>query len=189
MPDPRSSHSVGIWNCVESLFRTLDMKHSGVLKGDDAKLFLDKLLKLKLLELDAEALADLRALVDGEAGITIEAYTAVVLRGEQRQQFELRSKEDGHIVPGRFQQVVGFHDYSVTSQHPCYTTSSRDLGKKKPQVVDMPLRWHGAAGHFTKEFEMNVPGAKAVEVNQYRCRSLNVMQTKSKVHTSLDLPY
>ena len=45
----------------------------------------------------------------------------------------------------------------------------------------MPLRWHGAAGHFTKEFEMNVPGAKAVEVNQYRCRSLNVMQTKSKV--------
>ena len=73
----------------------------------------------------------------------------------------------------------------------------------------MPLRWHGAAGHFTKEFEMNVPGAKAVEVNQYRCRSLNVMQTKSKVrthylsplnllllahtsvqvHTSLDLPY
>ena len=28
---------------------------------------------------------------------------------------------------------------------------------------------------------MNVPGAKAVEVNQYRCRSLNVMQTKSKV--------
>jgi len=160
MPDPRSSHSVGIWNCVESLFRTLDMKHSGVLKGDDAKLFLEKLLKLKLLELDAEALADLRALVDGEAGITIEAYTAVVLRGEQRQQFELRSKvresdgrpalyaaiwlaleltvcsqEDGHIVPGRFQQVVGFHDYSVTSQHPCYTTSSRDLGKKKPQVT------------------------------------------------------
>jgi hypothetical protein len=75
------------------------------------------------------------------------------------------------------------------------------------QVVDMPLRWHGAAGHFTKEFEMNVPGAKAVEVNQYRCRSLNVMQTKSKVrtidpfpqtmqsnlksqvHSSLDLPY
>jgi len=49
------------------------------------------------------------------------------------------------------------------------------------QVVDMPLRWHGAAGHFTKEFEMNVPGAKAVEVNQYRCRSLNVIQTKSKV--------
>jgi hypothetical protein len=49
------------------------------------------------------------------------------------------------------------------------------------QIVDMPLRWHGAAGHFTKEFEMNVPGAKSVEVNQYRCRSLNVMQTKSKV--------
>jgi hypothetical protein len=110
------------------------------------------------------------------------------------------SQEDGHIVPGRFQQVVGFHDYSVQQQHPCYTTSSRDLGKKKPQVinskfvcrcvyishtdaqvVDMPLRWHGAAGHFTKEFEMNVPGAKSVEVNQYRCRSLNVIQTKSKV--------
>jgi hypothetical protein len=53
--------------------------------------------------------------------------------------------------------------------------------KRFAQVVDMPLRWHGAAGHFTKEFEMNVPGAKAVEVNQYRCRSLNVIQTKSKV--------
>jgi hypothetical protein len=44
-------------------------------------------------------------------------------------------QEDGHIVPGRFQQVVGFHDYSVQQQHPCYTTSSRDLGKKKPQVI------------------------------------------------------
>ena len=92
MPDPRSSHSVGIWNLVESLFRTLDMKKSGVLKGDDAKLFLEKLLKLKVMDLDAEAVSDLRALADGEPGITIEAYTAVVLRGEQRQQFELRSK-------------------------------------------------------------------------------------------------
>ena len=49
-------------------------------------------------------------------------------------------QEDGHIVPGRFQQVVGFHDYSVQSQHPCYTTSSRDLGKKKPQVIN---QWQG----------------------------------------------
>ena len=38
-------------------------------------------------------------------------------------------------MPGRFQQVTGFHDYSVQPQHPCYTTSSRDLGKKKPQVT------------------------------------------------------
>lgn len=92
MPDPRSSHAVGIWNLVENLFRTLDTKKCGVLHGDDAKLFVDKLLKLKVMELDAESISDLRALVDGEAGITIDSYSAVVLRGEQRQQHELRSK-------------------------------------------------------------------------------------------------
>jgi hypothetical protein len=155
MPDPRSSHAVGVWNLVENLFRTLDSKKSGVLRGQDAQLFNEKLIKLKVMDLDPEAVSDLRALADSDAGITIDSFTAVVLRGEQRQQHELRSKvpawlacaqliisvlikcfqEDGHIVPGRFQQVVGFHEYSVTAQHPCYTTSSRDLGKKKPQVI------------------------------------------------------
>jgi hypothetical protein len=83
---------VGIWNLVENLFRTLDTKKSGVLLGNDAKLFIEKLLKLKVMNLDPEAIADLRALADSDAGITIESYTAIVLRGEQRQLFELRSK-------------------------------------------------------------------------------------------------
>ncbi len=92
MPDPRSSHAVGVWNLVENLFRTLDSKKSGVLRGHDAHLFNEKLIKLKVMDLDPEAVADLRALADGEAGITIDSFTAVVLRGEQRQQHELRSK-------------------------------------------------------------------------------------------------
>ena len=92
MPDPRSSHAVGIWNLVENLFRTLDTKKGGVLQGHDARLFNEKLLKLKVMDLDAEAIADLQALADGEAGISVDSFTAVVLRGEQRQQFELRSK-------------------------------------------------------------------------------------------------
>ena len=74
------------------MFRTLDAKKGGVLQGHDARLFNEKLLKLKVMDLDAEAIADLQALADGEAGISMDSFTAVVLRGEQRQQFELRSK-------------------------------------------------------------------------------------------------
>jgi uncharacterized tellurite resistance protein B-like protein len=92
MPDPRSSHAVGIWNLVENLFRTLDAKKRGALQGDDAKLFIEKLLKLKVMDLDGEAVSDLRTLASDEAGITMDSFTAVVLRGEQRQQHELRSK-------------------------------------------------------------------------------------------------
>ncbi len=92
MPDPRSSHAVGVWNLVENLFRTLDSKKSGVLRGQDAQLFNEKLIKLKVMDLDPEAVSDLRALADSDAGITIDSFTAVVLRGEQRQQHELRSK-------------------------------------------------------------------------------------------------
>ena len=77
---------------VENLFRTLDAKKRGVLHGSDATLFIEKLLKLKVMDLDPEAVSDLRALAVSDAGITIDSYTAVVLRGEQRQQFELRSK-------------------------------------------------------------------------------------------------
>jgi hypothetical protein len=77
---------------VENLFRTLDAKKRGVLNGSDATLFIEKLLKLKVMDLDPEAVSDLRALAESDAGITIDSYTAVVLRGEQRQQFELRSK-------------------------------------------------------------------------------------------------
>ena len=74
------------------MFRTLDAKKRGVLLGSDATLFIEKLLKLKVMDLDPEAVSDLRALAESDAGITIDSYTAVVLRGEQRQQFELRSK-------------------------------------------------------------------------------------------------
>jgi len=28
-------------------------------------------------------------------------------------------------------------------QHPCFTTTSHDLGIKKPQQVDMPVKWRG----------------------------------------------
>ena len=74
------------------MFRTLDAKKRGVLHSSDATLFIEKLLKLKVMELDPEAVSDLRALAASDAGISIDSYTAVVLRGEQRQQFELRSK-------------------------------------------------------------------------------------------------
>jgi hypothetical protein len=103
MPDPRSSHAVGIWNLVENLFRTLDNKKCGVLKGDDAKLFIGKLLKLKVMDLDAESVSELHALADADAGITIDSFTAVVLRGEQRQQHELRSK----VNPVRWHKTFG----------------------------------------------------------------------------------
>lgn len=71
---------------------------------------------------------------------------------------------------------------------PCYHTSAHDWGKKPPSDVDMPLRWHGAAGGFAKGFEVDTPG-KGVTINLYRNRGLRTAGTKSKVHREFDLDF
>lgn len=45
-------------------------------------------------------------------------------------------------VPERFTDSTAFHG-KVKVQHPCYTTTSHDIGIKKPSQVDMPVKWRG----------------------------------------------
>ena len=78
---------------------------------------------------------------------------------------------------------------NIKVQHPCFTTTGHDLGCKKPQQVDMPVKWRGKEGVFTRDFEMNEPGKTTITVNNYRDRGLRTCKTYSKVHNSLDVDF
>ena len=71
------------------------------------------------------------------------------------------------IVPDRFANATSFTS-NIKVQHPCFTTTAHDLGCKKPQQVDMPVKWRGKEGTFTRDFEMNEPGNSTMTVNNYR---------------------
>ena len=45
-------------------------------------------------------------------------------------------------LPERFANAKKFV-HNVKVQHPCFTTSSHDIGIKKPNQVDMPVKWRG----------------------------------------------
>ena len=55
--------------------------------------------------------------------------------------------------------------------------------------VDMPLKWRGKEGVFTKDFEMNEPGKSTITVNNYRNLGLRTCKTYSKVHRDLDMDF
>ena len=91
-------------------------------------------------------------------------------------------------VPSRFENA-GAWASNIKVQHPCYLTTAHELGGKRPQQVDMPNKWRGKAGVFTRDFEMNEPGKATITVNNYRNRGLRTAKTYSKVHPSLDFDF
>ena len=95
---------------------------------------------------------------------------------------------NSNIVPQRFANSDGFtHNSKV--QHPCFTTTAHDIGIKKPQQVDMPVKWRGKEGTFTRDFEMQEPGKASISINNYNNRGLRTNKTFSKVHTDLDIDF
>lgn len=91
-------------------------------------------------------------------------------------QASLKARHDksGTDLPDRFTNLE-LRTFEARKQHPVYTTTSNDYGKKKPEEFDMPGTWAGIAGYFTNSF----PGP-------YRNLSLVTAVTKSKVHKALD---
>jgi hypothetical protein len=91
--------------------------------------------------------------------------------GEQREEKPVATKDpfgNSSLVPDRFSDVAQWTS-SIKAQHPCFTTTAHDLGARKPQQVDMPVKWRGKQGEFTRDFEMNEPGKSTITVNNYRC--------------------
>ena len=114
------------------------------------------------------------------------------------------SKKD---MPERFVDAKKFL-HGVKVQHPCFTTSAHDIGFKKPNQVDMPVKWRGkevslrtaplqirindhfvSQGDFTRDFEMKEPGKNAITVNNYVNRGLRTNKTFSKVHRDFDIDW
>jgi len=65
--------------------------------------------------------------------------------GEQQDEREVGTKDpfgNSSIVPERFANASTFTS-NIKVQHPCFTTTAHDLGCKRPQQVDMPVKWRG----------------------------------------------
>ena len=45
-------------------------------------------------------------------------------------------------LPQRFEDAKSFV-HSAKVQHPCFTTAAHDIGIKRPNQVDMPVKWRG----------------------------------------------
>ena len=170
------------------LFEALDLDRKGYLEGEDLKDMIQRATRMSTLKVDGDHVLERAAQQEGRC--TWQEF-ASWSKGNSvvEPEVERRAKEEGHIMPGRFTNHENFHDYGVKEQHPCYLTTAHDFGRKRPQIVDMPVRWHGAAGQFTKDFEMRVPGGQSVSINNFRNRSLRTMDNRSRVHKELDTPY
>lgn len=57
-----------------------------------------------------------------------------------------------------------------------YSTSSTAYGAKDPQATDLPTKYYGRAGHFTRTFK----GGRAHD------SALNTFISTSKVHNAYD---
>lgn len=78
------------------------------------------------------------------------------------------------VLPARFKDVTRW-DLKPLKQHPCYTTTNNDYGRKVPQQAEMPLEWYGLDGSFTNGIPF-MPSATGLQTAVMR----------SRVHTALD---
>ena len=111
--------------------------------------------------------------------------------GEQKDDRPVATKDpfgNSSIVPDRFANCNQWTSNRKV-QHPCFTTTAHELGYKAPKQVDMPVKWRGKEGTFTRDFEMNEPGKNTITVNNYRNRGLRTCKTFSKVHHDLDIDF
>ena len=119
-------------------------------------------------------------------------------------------------LPERFSDVKNI-SHSVKIQHPCFTTSAHDVGMKRPNQVDMPVKWRGKEvndkshpvsiyfnqknsqgflicilffqGDFTRDFEMKEPGKNTITVNNFVNRGLRTNKSYSRVHREFDIDW
>ena len=76
-------------------------------------------------------------------------------------------------VPHRFQDIATWR-HAPKSEHPCYTTTSSDYGKKLARQVELPLVYAGLNGKFTSGIPfMPTPSG------------LNTAVPRSRVHDAL----
>ncbi len=78
-------------------------------------------------------------------------------------------------LPVRFADVTT-RRYAIKGQHPVYSTTSNEYGRKVPGQLDMPLIYAGCPQTFTKSFPVTAP----------KSSNLVTAVTRSKVHKALD---
>ncbi|GKT24663.1 Uncharacterised protein family UPF0691 like protein [Aduncisulcus paluster] len=53
-------------------------------------------------------------------------------------------------LPARFADASHFKGYASKREHICYRTSSSTYGSIAPAPIDLPNRWHGKRGEFSR---------------------------------------
>lgn len=75
-----------------------------------------------------------------------------------------------------FPRCPASYDKFRKKPHPMYSTSSTAYGSKDPQATDLPTKYYGRAGYFTRTFK----GGRAHD------SALNTFISTSKVHNAYD---
>jgi len=89
-------------------------------------------------------------------------------------------------MPFRFEEgALPSHNHRYSGvqkpQHPCFETSSSDIGKLALTKTDFPMRWYGLEGRFTDQFYRG--GAKP---GQRVGSGLNTAMDRSNAHHHFD---
>lgn len=179
------------WLCIEKLFKLVDKSGTGKLNLDQLVDFVAEVRKMDIVPVDEGYIVQ-NLQNDQLEEISFEQFKTWSCGPDDTVAHEEEVMRDPfgntNIVPNRFMDASSFvHNAKV--QHPCFTTTSHEIGQKKPQQVDMPVKWGGKEGHFTQDFVMQEPGKASISINAYVNRGLRTNKTYSKVHTELDIDF
>merc|ERR1719199_54741 len=180
------------WECVHKLFKLFDRRQTGVLDLDQLVDFVAEVRKMDVVPVDEANIV--RNLQEGSLDAISFAQFREWCHGPEGEQKDgsapvtLDPFGNKSVVPARFENANNWTS-NIKVQHPCFTTTAHEIGCKRPQQVDMPLKWRGKEGVFTKDFEMNEPGKSTITVNNYRNLGLRTCKTYSKVHRDLDMDF
>ena len=182
---------VAEWSCVQRLFTVFDKTRSRTLNLDQLVDFVAEVRKMDIVPVDEAYIVGQLQQEELEE-ITFEQFKEWSQAGREPEDDAVEEQKDpfgnSNIVPSRFSDATQFVA-NTKVQHPCFTTTAHDLGIKKPQQVDMPVKWRGKEGAFTLDFCMNEPGNTSITINKYVNRGLRTNKTTSKVHTELDVDF
>mmetsp|Transcript_24614 Transcript_24614/g.62309 ORF Transcript_24614/g.62309 Transcript_24614/m.62309 type:complete len:235 (-) Transcript_24614:246-950(-) len=175
---------------LRKCFEAYDFDDSGHISRDELKTLLDDLRQMHFLGLTKDYSIE-QFDEDKSGAITFEEFYEWFMETRDRIAREKNEEANKSLygqsgyaedveraqerLPERFKDAESFQ-IKKKEQHPLYETSNNSYGGKAPTGMDLPLRWHGREGDFTKTF---LGG-------QFKDNGLTTAVTHSRVHPELD---
>jgi len=173
------------------MFSVFDKDKDGQLNLDELVLYVAEVKKTGLIEVDEGNIVNelMKRDADTIGFEELKEWTqspSESLKEAQKQDVQTDPFGNTNVLPERFEPDTVFN-YRKKGQHPCFTTTSNDLGKA-PGPMEFPTKWRGRKGEFTDGFIVCEPGT-GLAINTYHDRGLRTNKTRSNVHKTLDVDF